>query len=146
MTVYEMRTYTLHVGKMAEAVKLYTEFGYPALQKGGQDKKLIGYFQADTGMINQLVHRWKFNDDADRRAHWASGFANKDFVDRGSVGTSSLRGPDKLLGLAAAGGERRRAERAARGDRHVQQRVDEIGQRRARRLIGERAVAEVRGL
>ena len=37
MTVYEMRTYTLHVGKMAEAVKLYTEFGYPALQKGGQD-------------------------------------------------------------------------------------------------------------
>jgi len=44
MTVYEMRTYTLHVGKMAEAVKLYTEFGYPALQKGGQDKKLIGYF------------------------------------------------------------------------------------------------------
>jgi NIPSNAP len=49
MTVYEMRTYTLHVGKMAEAVKLYTEFGYPALQKGGQDKKLIGYFQADTG-------------------------------------------------------------------------------------------------
>ena len=66
MTVYEMRTYTLHVGKMGEAVKLYTEFGYPALQKGGQDKKLIGYFQADTGMINQLVHLWKFNDDADR--------------------------------------------------------------------------------
>ena len=48
MTVYEMRTYTLHVGKMGEAVKLYTELGYPALQKGGQDKKLIGYFQADT--------------------------------------------------------------------------------------------------
>ena len=51
MTVYEMRTYTLHVGKMGEAVKLYTEIGYPALQKGGQDKKLIGYFQADTGTI-----------------------------------------------------------------------------------------------
>jgi len=29
---------------------VYTEFGYPALQKGGQDQKLIGYFQADTGM------------------------------------------------------------------------------------------------
>ena len=112
MTVYEMRTYTLHVGKMGEAVKLYTEFGYPALQKGGQDKKLIGYFQADTGMINQLVHLWKFDDDADRRAHWASVFANKDFVegfavkfrpllvvpggqapDRGPVGTASLRRP-----------------------------------------------------
>jgi len=55
MTVYEMRTYTLHVGKMAEAVKLYTEFSYPALQKCGQGKKLIGYFQADTGTTNQLV-------------------------------------------------------------------------------------------
>jgi hypothetical protein len=65
MTVYEMRTYTLQVGKMAEAVTLYTELGYPALQKGGQDKKLIGYFQADTDTVNQLVHLWKFDDVAD---------------------------------------------------------------------------------
>ena len=48
MALYEMRTYTLYVGKMAEAVKLYQELGYPALQKGGHDKKLIGYFQGDT--------------------------------------------------------------------------------------------------
>jgi len=81
MTVYEMRTYALQVGKMAEAVKLYTQFGYPALQKGGHDKKLIGYFQADTGMINQLVHLWKFDDDADRRAHWAAVFSNQDFME-----------------------------------------------------------------
>ena len=78
---YEMRTYQLYVGKMAEAVKLYQELGFPALQKGGHDKKLIGYFQGDTGMINQLVHLWKFDDDADRRAHWAAVFANKDFVE-----------------------------------------------------------------
>jgi hypothetical protein len=37
------------------AVKLYQEIGFPALQKGGQDKKLVGYFQSDTGTINQLV-------------------------------------------------------------------------------------------
>ena len=81
MHVYEMRTYTLHVGKMAEAVKLYTQFGYPALQKGGHDKKLIGYFQADTGMINQRVRLWKFDDAADRRAHWAAVYANQDFME-----------------------------------------------------------------
>jgi NIPSNAP len=81
MALFEMRTYTLYVGKMAEATKLYQEFGFPALQKGGQDKKLIGYFQGDTGMINQLIHLWKFDDDADRRKHWASVFANKDFVE-----------------------------------------------------------------
>ena len=69
MALYELRTYTLRVGAMAEAVKLYQELGFPALQKGGHDRKLIGYFQSDTGTINQLVHLWKF-DDTDRRAHW----------------------------------------------------------------------------
>jgi len=34
-----------------------------------------------TGTINQIVHLWKFEDDADRRAHWAAVFANKDFVE-----------------------------------------------------------------
>lgn len=81
MSLYEMRTYTLQVGKMGEAVELYTKFGFPALQKGDHDKNLVGYFQADTGMINQLVHIWKFADDADRRAHWAAVFASKDFME-----------------------------------------------------------------
>jgi hypothetical protein len=81
MALYELRTYTLYVGKMAEATKLYQELGFPALKKGGHDKKLVGYFQADTGTINQLVHLWKFDDDADRRKHWAGVFANKDFVE-----------------------------------------------------------------
>ena len=81
MALYELRTYTLRVGAMAEAVKLYQELGFPALQKGGHDRKLIGYFQSDTGTINQLVHLWKFEDDTDRRAHWAAVFANRDFVE-----------------------------------------------------------------
>ena len=81
MTLYEIRTYTLQVGKMAEAVKLYTEIGYPVLQKSGLDKKLVGYFQADTGVINQLIHLWKFNDDTERRAHWAAVYANPDFME-----------------------------------------------------------------
>ncbi len=51
-----MKMYTLRVGTMTEAVKLYQEFGFPALQKGRHDKKLIGYFQVDTGTINQLLH------------------------------------------------------------------------------------------
>jgi hypothetical protein len=102
MTVYEMRTYTLHVGKMGEAVKLYSEFGYPALEKGGQAKKLIGYFQADTGMINQLVHLWKFDDDADRRAHWASVFANKDFVEGFAVKFRPLLASQEVKLLTAA--------------------------------------------
>jgi len=102
MTVYEMRTYTLHVGKMAEAVKLYTELGYPAIQKGGQDKKLIGYFQVDTGTINQLVHLWKFDDDADRRAHWALVYSNKDFIEGFAVRFRPLLVSQEVKLLTAA--------------------------------------------
>ena len=63
MALYELRTYTLYVGKMAEATKLYQELGYPALEKGGHSKNLIGYFQGDTGTINQIVHLWKYDDE-----------------------------------------------------------------------------------
>ena len=42
MAIYEMRTYTLHVGKMGEAVKLYSELGYPALQKAVMTRSWSG--------------------------------------------------------------------------------------------------------
>jgi len=87
MALYEMRTYTLYVGKMAEAQKLYIELGFPALKNGGHDKNLLGYFVADTGMINQLVHIWKFKYDSTRRAHWAAVFADK-ISSRGSLRSS----------------------------------------------------------
>lgn len=81
MVVYEMRTYSLQVGKMAEAARLYTEIGYPILERAGFAQKLVGYFQADTGALNQLVHLWKFDDDADRRSHWAGLYANREFIE-----------------------------------------------------------------
>ena len=37
MALYELRIYTLRVGAMAEAVKLYQELGFLALQKGGNE-------------------------------------------------------------------------------------------------------------
>jgi hypothetical protein len=48
MALYEMRTYTMHPGKMAEATKHYQEICYPVLQRGGFDKYLVGYFIAAT--------------------------------------------------------------------------------------------------
>ena len=80
MVLFELRTYTLYVGKMGEAIQHYTELGWPALQKGGFDAKLVGYFTSDVGNINQLVHLWKFGDDADRRNHWATLFADEVFM------------------------------------------------------------------
>lgn len=78
MAIYELRTYDVVVGKMAEAVKLYKTEGWPALEK--HPKKLVGYFTGDVGALNQLVHLWKFDDDADRRAFWSGVFADEAFM------------------------------------------------------------------
>jgi hypothetical protein len=69
-TVYEKRTYSVTVGKMPEVVRLYSTLGWTALQAGGFDKNLIGYFTSDTGELHQLVHLWRFDSDQDRRAFW----------------------------------------------------------------------------
>lgn len=77
--IYELRTYTLQVGKLAEAVELYQTIGWPALEKhaGG---RLVGYFTGDVGAMNQIIHIWKFADDADRRAFWRAVFADQGFM------------------------------------------------------------------
>lgn len=80
MALFELRTYTLYVGKLSEAIQHYSNLGWPALQKGGFDAKLVGYFTTDVGTINQLVHLWKFDDDADRRNHWTTLFADEEFM------------------------------------------------------------------
>lgn len=78
MALYELRTYTLYVGKMAEVQQLYQDKGWPALQP--YSDKLIGYFTGDIGAMNQIIHLWRFNDDAERRAHWEAVFADEKFM------------------------------------------------------------------
>jgi len=80
MALYEMRTYAVYVGRMAEVVKHYGDEGWPALEKGGYSDKLVGYFMFDVGTLHQLVHLWKFDDDADRRNHWRTLFQDDDFM------------------------------------------------------------------
>ena len=77
MAVYELRTYTLYVGKMPEAIGHYQKLGWPVLQK--YQDKLVGYFVSDTGALHQLVHLWKFADYDDRRSHWQKLFAEAQF-------------------------------------------------------------------
>jgi hypothetical protein len=78
MTIYELRTYTLYVGKMREAVEVYQQLGEPWIAK--RRSKLVGYFTSDVGALNQLVHLWRFDDDADRRKHWAEVYADEAFI------------------------------------------------------------------
>ena len=59
MALYELRTYTLHVGKMAEAVKLYQEIGFAALQKGMMTPTVarIGPLCTQTGILSKVSPR-----------------------------------------------------------------------------------------
>lgn len=80
MPLYEQRTYDVTVGKMNELIGHYEGEGYPAIEAGGFDKYLVGYFTSDTGKLHQLIHLWRFDDDADRRAFWARLFADDAFI------------------------------------------------------------------
>ena len=64
MALYELRTYTLYVGKMAEA-RLYQELGFPALEKGGHSEasdRLTS--RATPARSTSIIHLWKHDDDA----------------------------------------------------------------------------------
>ena len=80
MLIYERRTYSIKVGQMAETIRLYSEEGWPALDKGGFGNNLVGYFVSDTGQLHQLMHMWRFDSDADRRDFWKRLFADDEFM------------------------------------------------------------------
>ena len=54
---YEMRTYTLKIGKTQEYLKLFEEVGLPIISKYA---KLVGYWYTDIGELNQIVHIWEY--------------------------------------------------------------------------------------
>ena len=78
--IYEKRIYSVTVGQMSEVVRLYTSFGWPALDAGGLSKNLIGYFISDTCELHQLIHIWRFESDEDRRSFWKRLFEDADFM------------------------------------------------------------------
>ena len=80
MPIYEKRTYDIKVGHMTEVIRLYRDEGAPALEAGGFMENLVGYFTSDTGRLHQLIHIWRFDDDAARRDFWKRLFADDEFM------------------------------------------------------------------
>ncbi len=78
MAIYELRTYTLFVGKLHEASEIYKEFGTPWIKKFKNN--LVNYYLGDIGALNQIIHIWKFEDDNERRELWKQIFSDQDFI------------------------------------------------------------------
>ena len=69
--IVEERTYQLHVGKLAEYLRLYGEEGR-AIQEPILGH-MVGWFTAnDIGDLNLIVHLWAYDDLADRAARRAT--------------------------------------------------------------------------
>ena len=60
MKIFELRTYTLHVGKLSSAIKIYEDLGWPALKKNKDN--IIRYYVGDVGALNQIIHLWQFQE------------------------------------------------------------------------------------
>jgi hypothetical protein len=78
---YELRTYTLQVGKVPEYVKLFEVKGLHVITRY---LPMAGWFTVDTGELNQIVHIWRYesvDDRTERRRRlyedkeWTEGFA-----------------------------------------------------------------------
>lgn len=80
MPLYERRTYQVQVGQMPEIVRLYTEEAWPAMEAAGLARYCVGYFISDTGGLHQLMHIWRFEDDADRRSYWERLYSDAAFM------------------------------------------------------------------
>ena len=80
MTLYEKRTYQVTVGKMPEVIRLYKEVAWPVMEAEGFSGYLVGYFISDTGPLHQLIHIWRFEDDAARRDFWKRLYASEAFM------------------------------------------------------------------
>jgi len=99
--IYELRTYSVTVGQMPEVARLYSTLGWPALQAGGFADHCMGYFISDTGELHQLVHWWRFDSDADRRAFWARLLAHPEFMAFAKLLRPLLRSQSNRLLVAA---------------------------------------------
>jgi len=60
----EMRTYTLHPGKIGTYLSLYENEGM-AIQKPILGR-MVGYYSTEIGALNQIVHMWAYEDLKER--------------------------------------------------------------------------------
>lgn len=82
--IVELRTYTLHPGKLPEFLKVYLPEPLE-LQKRILGN-LIGYFTTEAGTLNQLVHLWgyeSFEDRLRRRAQLMAEPLWQDYLGKG---------------------------------------------------------------
>lgn len=61
--IVEERIYTIQPEKMKEFLALYEREGFPVQTRV---LRMLGYFQTEIGVLNQVVHLWAYDSMEDR--------------------------------------------------------------------------------
>ncbi len=77
--IFDLRTYTLHNDKFAAWLKLYEEHGHPTQVKHCGEP--VFYATTEVGTLNQVVHVWKYESQADRERRRDALMADPKFQD-----------------------------------------------------------------
>lgn len=61
--IFEMRTYTIKVGRLKSYIEHFEKVGFPIISKYAT---LVGYWYTEIGELNQVIHIWSYDDLNDR--------------------------------------------------------------------------------
>jgi len=68
--IYELRTYQLRMGALAEYLALAENKLIPTLAEHGI--KPVGFWYTEIGPLNEVVHLWAYGDLNERMHKWAN--------------------------------------------------------------------------
>ena len=77
--IFDLRIYTLHNNKFAAWLKLYEEYGHPTQVRHCGEP--VFYATSEVGPLNQVVHVWKYESQADREKKRNALMADPKFQD-----------------------------------------------------------------
>jgi predicted YcjX-like family ATPase len=83
--IVDLRIYTVRPGQLENFVALYRDYAWPLQQK--YLGRCLGWYTSAEGQLNQVVHLWAYESQADReerRAKMAIDPAWKDYLRRSS--------------------------------------------------------------
>lgn len=88
--IYEIRTYTFEPGRLEDFVAAFEAEALPVLAP-----RLLGFWRAESGILNRAVHLWE-HEDRTGRAHIRAKNA-RDLTDFASKALSMMREQHSLL-------------------------------------------------
>jgi len=67
--IYELRSYQLHPGGVPSYLDFFEQTGLPIISRYAE---LVGYFRTETGLLNRIVHLWRYRDRMHRSVQRAA--------------------------------------------------------------------------